>query len=758
MKLNKCMALALVVFLAAVSCADQEEFPFRINRISDRVMVFTPGLYATPAVTNVIVTEEGLILVDTGLSPTLAEMTRRKIRKELGRDDVLLVINTHHHFDHTDGNQVYTGAEIIGHTNTAAAMEQFIRNKESFIEGRRGRIARMREDLDNASPESEEALRAAEGIRMEEIFIQDLLTDFSATPPTSTLDDRLDLNRADLEIRFYAFGQAHTDTDILVHIPSLGVLFVGDLFHPDYLSVTAGSGPLDVPRWLEVLETVLTDEANIKTVIGGHGHIYTRKWLAAQARYVRDAWTAVTEAQDQGGTIADVLAANPLLPDYSYMESYFDLAADEVLTRHLAVIQAFWRVNLKSASEEIYSILDQSGPEAARERFRQIRAEPDEEYYLDEREFNALGYQLLRERKIAPAIAVFTMNTQAFPQSWNVWDSLAEAYLWSGDDDKSEEYYRKSLALNPESVSGRNALSRFDGYRLDIQMQTAASSLFEAGAQSGLQEPYLGQKPPGIKPEIFAPGIVSLGGNWEFSITFSPDGKEIYFTRRKEDGGRNTIMVSRLEKEGWTAPEEAAFAEGYPSNEPSITPDGDTLYYGSNRPQPGSEQISYGIWKAKRTETGWGKAIFHGPGMYVSSDHSGNLYMTDVSRIFEGGGLIRYPFEDKVYGSPERLPDAINAVSPVDHGFIAPDGSFLIFDASNRPGSQGGEGDLYVSFKNPDGSWGEAQNLGNDINTPGTDFCPSLSPDGKYLFFAAHRDIYWVSAEVIHRLKPVDQK
>ena len=752
------MALCLVVFLAALSCNSREEFPFRINKVSERVIVFTPGLYATPAVTNVVVTDQGLILVDTGLSPTLAEMTRRRIRKELGRDDVILVINTHHHFDHTDGNQVYTGAEIIGHANTSAGMDQFVRAKESFIEGRRGRIARMQGELESAAPDSEQALRASEGIRMEEIFIDDLLTNFKAVPPTKTLDDRMIINKADLEIRLYAFGRAHTDTDILVHIPALKVLFVGDLFHPDYLSVTAGSGPLEVPRWLDILETVMADENNIKTVIGGHGHIYAPEWLGTQARYMRDIWAAVTEAQEQDRTIADVLAANPLVPDYSYMKAHFDLAAEQVLTRHQDVTQAFWRVNLESASEEIRLILDQSGLEAARERFQRILADQGREFYMDEREFNALGYQLLRERKAEAAGAVFEMNTEAFPEAWNVWDSLGEFHLMRGNEDRAEGYYRKSVALNPESVSGRNALSRIEGHRLDVRMQTEASSLFEAGAQTGLQEPYLGQKPPGTKPEIFAPGIVSLTGHWEFSITFSPDGKEIYFTRRKEEVGDNTMMTTRLTADGWTAPEETAFAEGFPSNEPYITPDGKTLFYGSDRPQPGADQDSYGIWKTDRNNTGWEKAVFHGPGMYVSSGQNGDLYMTDISGAVEGGGLIRYPFEDGDYGSPVRLPEAINAPTSVAHGFIAPDSSFLIFDASNRPGSQGGEGDLYVSFRNRDGTWGEAQNLGNEVNTPGTNFCPSLSPDGKYLFYSMHRDIYWVSADVIHRLKPEKPK
>jgi hypothetical protein len=133
------------------------------------------------------------------------------------------------------------------------------------------------------------------------------------------------------------------------------------------------------------------------------------------------------------------------------------------------------------------------------------------------------------------------------------------------------------------------------------------------------------------------------------------------------------------------------------------------------------------------------------PGQYA------NPAVTTV--IVTDEGLIRYPFTDGNYGPPEGLPPAVNSPTGVAHGYIAPDSSFLVFDASNRPGSQGGEGDLYVCFRNPDGTWGDAQNLGDEVNTPGTNFCPSLSPDGKYLFFAMYKDIYWVSTEVILRLK-----
>jgi glyoxylase-like metal-dependent hydrolase (beta-lactamase superfamily II)/Tol biopolymer transport system component len=733
-----------------------EEIPFRVNKLSDRVTIFAPGNFAIPTPTNVITTDQGLIVIDTGLTPTQAEATRRKIKQELGRDDVMTIINTHYHFDHTDGNQAYPEAEIIGHESVPAAMERFVQGKEEFIASRRNRISSLEGRLKTLDPESEEAKGLVETVRFNRMLIDDLLSGYVATPPTKTFADRMDLKVADLDLHLIYFGQAHTDGDILIQVPKLGLLYVGDLFHPDILGVTAdpAAGP-DVPRWLKVLGLVLENEGEVKTVIGGHGMVKDRAWLAAQFRYMHDLWEGVEKAKAERSNPEAVESNLPLQESFSYLSPYFDLGSADVISRHGENIRTFWRVGLKSASAEVEQVLRESGVKAARSRFKEIRTKLAHEYFVDEREFNALGYKYLRnERKGPEAVAVFEMNTEAFPQSWNVWDSLAEAYLWGiGDRQKAEEYYQKSLDLNPDNQSAKDNLSQIRGYKLDAEGQTKALSKFRPGQPTGIQSPYFGQTPPGLEPEVFAPGIVSLAGHFEFAITFGPDGKEIFFTRRKEPEGQNVIMGARWEEAGWTAPGEAVFAKGYPSNEPHITPDGRKLYFGSFRQAQGEERAEYGIWVTEKTNGGWSEAHKHGPGMFVSSSRGGDLFMTDVTNI-AGGGIIRYPFRDGALGQPEKLGGGVNSPKPGAHAFIAPDESFIVFDSYQRPGGQGGEGDLWVCFLNEDGTWGEALNLGDNVNTPATNFCPSISPDRKYLFYSTCRDIYWVSAEVIYRLRP----
>lgn len=73
---------------------------------------------------------------------------------------------------------------------------------------------------------------------------------------------------------------------------------------------------------------------------------------------------------------------------------------------------------------------------------------------------NAIGYQLLQKNKVMDAIAVFKLNVQLFPKSWNVYDSLGEAYAEAGDTKQAIQNYQKSLELNPDSETGKDALAR----------------------------------------------------------------------------------------------------------------------------------------------------------------------------------------------------------------------------------------------------------------------------------------------------------
>jgi len=211
-------------------------------------------------------------------------------------------------------------------------------------------------------------------------------------------------------------------------------------------------------------------------------------------------------------------------------------------------------------------------------------------------------------------------------------------------------------------------------------------------------------------------------------------------------------MVCKWEENGWTAPDTANFSKEGRSSEPHITPDGSKLYFGTTRIKLGEEKPSYGIWVMNRLDNHWDKPEYAMDGMYVSTTYDGSIYLTDISDQSDAG-IIKITFENGGLQKCEKLGGGVNDPINGIHPSISPKEDFLIFDSYRKEGF-GGEGDLYVAYKDENGKWSDAYNLGAFINGPGTVFCASISPDGKYIFYTKNRDIYWVSTKIIEKLKP----
>jgi hypothetical protein len=268
----------------------------------------------------------------------------------------------------------------------------------------------------------------------------------------------------------------------------------------------------------------------------------------------------------------------------------------------------------------------------------------------------------------------------------------------------------------------------------------------QPGRPMGLFGPYLGQKPPGTTPVLFGAGIPVLTVAMHYGCGFTPDGREFYFNR-----GGATLMVSRLGKDGWTCPEPAPFAAGYGSREPHVSVDGRHIYWNWNHPLPPGVQgpVPAAVWAVDRTGQGWSDPHFMGSGMFVSTTLNGEIYTTSVVGV---EGLARVRVEDGRFKSYEPVRGGMDALvteatNPA-HPCIAPDGSYLVFDAD-----QGNH--LYVCFKQKDGAWGPAIDLaryGVDPKAGGG----SITPDGKYLFYHQERHLYWVSTRLIEGLRPAE--
>jgi hypothetical protein len=262
-----------------------------------------------------------------------------------------------------------------------------------------------------------------------------------------------------------------------------------------------------------------------------------------------------------------------------------------------------------------------------------------------------------------------------------------------------------------------------------------------------LEGPYLGQTPPGMVAEPFAPGIISKEG-WELEGVFAPGMKEFYFTFNpneytNDEGIRPTVVGFRQENNIWTK-----YLEFRRKGEVTISPDGNRMHmaegYKDRIGDGWSERISLGPM-FEREDFGIMRLTASAKGTYVFDDYKSD----DLIRI---SALM-----DGKRQTPTPMGLMVNTGKWTAHPFIAPDESYLIWDSERAGGF--GESDLYISFRQKDGSWGSAINMGDKVNSDKWDAYASVTPDGKYILFNrgisdGNVDIYWVDAQIIEDLRP----
>lgn len=256
-----------------------------------------------------------------------------------------------------------------------------------------------------------------------------------------------------------------------------------------------------------------------------------------------------------------------------------------------------------------------------------------------------------------------------------------------------------------------------------------------------LEHPFFAQKPPGAIPEVFAPRVISTEHS-EPAVAFSPDLKEFYFRKYDEALENDALIAIQYEDNLWA--ETFVVPSGV-----EISPDGKIIHIGNKY--------------RERTSSGWSEVKSLGapfsdiPIMRLTTSSKGTYYF-DTSPIYDttsAVGSIRYSrLIDGIREKPRTLEIDVAPIKKT-HPFIAPDESYLIFDSRRENGNL----DIYISFRQKDGSWGAAINLGNKINTELPDAYGSVTSDGKYFFFTrfpgnGKKNLMWVDAGFIEALRP----
>jgi tetratricopeptide (TPR) repeat protein len=113
-----------------------------------------------------------------------------------------------------------------------------------------------------------------------------------------------------------------------------------------------------------------------------------------------------------------------------------------------------------SISAQVRGAVERKDLDAARAAIRAFKANPQNAYASAERDLNLLGYELMDQKKLDLAVEVLKLTVEAYPDSFNVYDSLAEAYMNRGDRELAIKNYEKSLELNPKNLGAAAALAK----------------------------------------------------------------------------------------------------------------------------------------------------------------------------------------------------------------------------------------------------------------------------------------------------------
>ena len=289
--------------------------------------------------------------------------------------------------------------------------------------------------------------------------------------------------------------------------------------------------------------------------------------------------------------------------------------------------------------------------------------------------------------------------------------------------------------------------------------------------------PYLGQKPPGLKAEIFAPGIVSTANYTEVLDVFLTNKEQIVFYRNLPCAPAGhpvfyTTLTTEIKNGKWTLPSPVIYFKGPNNPELSLIPDENIISFPHNRSIDGTKVSPNGfdIWVARKTKNGKYHIRWLGPKIN-SKKHDSWPSMTKDGTIYfysdrEGGMGGTDIFFTKLingeYSKVESLGLPVNTKYNESDPYVARDGSYIVF-CSGSPLRKGyGKGDLYITFKKKDGSWSETINMGKGINSVSSETRPMLTKDGKYIFFSRENggtlDIYWVNTKIIEDLRPKELK
>ena len=420
--MKKKIASALFIMLISSGLSFSQEYNPSEKRL--KVIKLTDKIYKLQCISGTYVNTlasvgtDGILLVDTGY-PQTGDILKREVKK-LGNGKIRIVVNTHEHNDHISGNVKFAEeVVVIAHERVRKAY-----GGEYF------------------------ALEALHRPGIPQVVFKNDLTIF--------------FNGEEIRLKHYPGG--HTLGDIAVHFTKSKVTFVGDMVFADCFPGADIARGGDLKLCLENVQKIIDDYPEDTIFVNGHGPDYSTEDLKKYLEVGRTTKRLIEDEIKKGNTVEEIIKSGLLTKWKKWGEGV--VSTEEwiacVYQQHLKDSGRLETSVCKPLTEAIVK----GDIKKAVQLYRHLRQVEPHKYNFAEDQLNILGYQLLNRNMVKAAIEIFKLNVEAYPESGNVYDSLAEAYLKEGNKEQAIKFYLKSLEKDPNNENARGMLNRL-GVRKD---------------------------------------------------------------------------------------------------------------------------------------------------------------------------------------------------------------------------------------------------------------------------------------------------
>ncbi len=339
---NLMMSLLIIVLFAA---AGQGEF-VEVRKLSDNVLLLNANpMYRANLIA--VRSQKGLVMIDTEISPSIMQPIKQRIEKEFGRDDWIYVINTHGHMHHAYGNCLFEGVKVIGHENLPADMQWKVdllkdENKPKHIEEIDSVINNQKEKLKNANAAEKQKIERT--IEFCNLVRKDIESGFEIVFPNITFSDRSSLDLGNIKIELIYFGKGHSDSDILVYIPSEKVLVTSGVCYGRLPAIKENVTLADIERHISVLGEFVKDGVQIDYIVPAHDDSITQKDLQNHYKYYHGMLEEIKSARQKGLDIGQVKKSLTVKSKFPFFIKKGEEPIEEIEKRHLGNIENLWKM------------------------------------------------------------------------------------------------------------------------------------------------------------------------------------------------------------------------------------------------------------------------------------------------------------------------------------------------------------------------------------------------------------------------------